>query len=71
MKKLDMNSEFFLLNKTDNLFPYLKYNGDNIPLGNSIDFCIGASWAPKESKKIKTKILKNKAKIKTLLKSNL
>jgi hypothetical protein len=49
MNKLDMNSEFFFVNDTDNLFPYLKYTADNIPLGNSIDFCISANWAPIES----------------------
>lgn len=51
MKKLDMDSQFFFINSTDNYFPHFHYDYDNIPLGNSIEFCIAASWAPKESKK--------------------
>ena len=47
-----MNSEFFFVNETENLFPHFNYDADNIPLGNSINFCISASWAPKESKNI-------------------
>ena len=50
MEKLSMDSLFFFVNDTVNLFPSLEYNSDSIPLGNSINFCISASWAPKESK---------------------
>jgi hypothetical protein len=50
MEKLNMNSAFFFINDTVNLFPSLEYNSESIPLGNSINFCISANWAPKESK---------------------
>lgn len=49
MEKLNMKSQFFFVNDTVNLFPSLEYTSDSIPLGNSINFCISASWANKES----------------------
>lgn len=49
MEKLNMDSLFFFINDTVNLFPSFEYNSESIPIGNSIDFCISASWAPKES----------------------
>lgn len=74
MEKLNMNSRFFFINDTVNLFPSLEYNSESIPIGNSIDFCISASWAPKESKKIfiyfniKMNNIKNNKKIKFFIK---
>lgn len=48
MESLSLNNTYLKINNTAKFFPRFKYNSDNIPLGNSILFCISLHWAAQE-----------------------
>jgi hypothetical protein len=48
METFNMNSTYFIINKTKMFFPKLVFSKDNIPVGNSVSMCISLSWATKD-----------------------
>ena len=50
METYNMNYSYFIVNKTENVFPKLDYKQESIPVGNSITMCLNLAWAEVESK---------------------
>lgn len=43
-----MNNTFFFVNDTNLFFPKLRFQKENVPVGNSISKCLALSWSLKE-----------------------
>lgn len=48
MESLNLNNTYLKINNTAKFFPRFKYNSDNIPLGNSMLFCVSLFWASED-----------------------
>ena len=49
MESYNMNYSYFLINKTEDIFPKLDYKQEAIPVGNSITMCLNLAWGEVES----------------------
>lgn len=48
MDSLDLNNTYMRVDNTAHFFPRFKYNENNIPVGNSMAFCISLHWTTHE-----------------------
>lgn len=48
MEDMQLNNTYMVITNTEKFFPKFKYTSDNIPVGNSISYCISLHWASEE-----------------------
>ena len=50
--KTDVGEHYYYFNETNEYFPSLHYNEDNVPIGSATPFCLHIEWIRKDMRKM-------------------